>query len=55
MKSLRKTTFGYGKSNDLDHGKPPHNKSPSPDRYQIDTFVDSDKKHSKGSTCHIGR
>ena len=51
----RKTSFGYGKKTDLDHGKHRHNKSPSPDRYQIDTFVDSNKKHLRGSSCHIGR
>ena len=51
----RKTSFGYGKKTDLDYGKHRHNKSPSPDRYQIDSFVDSNKKHLRGSSCHIGR
>ena len=54
-KSMRKTSFGYGKKTDLDYGKHPHNKSPSPDKYQIDTFVDFNKTHQRGSSCHIGR
>lgn len=55
MKMTRKTTFGYGKNTDLDHGKHPHNKSPSPDHYKIDSFVQSNKEHARGSSCHIGR
>ena len=49
------TENGYGKKTDLDYGKHPHNKSPSPDKYQIDTFVDFNKTHQRGSSCHIGR
>lgn len=54
-KSMRKTSFGYGRKTDLDYGKHRHNKSPSPDRYKIDTFVDFNKTHQRGSSCHIGR
>ena len=54
-KMTRKTSFGYGRKTDLDYGKHRHNKSPSPDRYQIDSFVDTNKKHVRGSSCHIGR
>ncbi len=52
---MRKTSFGYGRKTDLDYGKHRHNKSPSPDRYKIDTFVDFNKTHQRGSSCHIGR
>jgi hypothetical protein len=54
-KSLRKTSFGFGKKTDLDYGKHRHNKSPPPDKYQIDSFVDFNKTHMRGSSCHIGR
>ncbi len=55
MKNMRKTTFGYGQITDLEYGKHPHNKSPSPDHYKIDSFVETNKGHNKGSSCHIGR
>ena len=52
---MRKTSFGYGKNTDLDYGKHRHNKSPSPDHYKIDTFVDTNITHNRGSSCHLGR
>jgi hypothetical protein len=55
MRMTRHTSFGYGKKTDLDTGKHPHNKSPSPDRYKIDSFVELDKTHQRGMTTHIGR
>jgi hypothetical protein len=54
-KSMRKTSFGFGKKTDLEYGKHRHNKSPSPDKYLIDSFVDFNKTHQRGSSCHIGR
>lgn len=51
----RATTNGYGKKTDLDYGKHPYNKSPSPDRYQIDSFADLNKTHKVGWTAAIGR
>lgn len=54
-KMTRKAAFGYGKNTDLDYGKHRHNKSPSPDRYKIDSFVDFNKTHNRGSSCHISR
>ena len=47
--------FGYGKNTDLDHGKHRHNITPSPDNYQIDSFVDTDSRHKRGMSTHIGR
>lgn len=47
--------FGFGKKTDLDVGKHPHNKSPSPDHYKIDAFVDTNKGHNIGWTTAIGR
>lgn len=52
---MRKTSFGFGRKTDLDYGKHRHNKSPSPDRYKIDSFVEFNKTHHRGSSCHIGR
>jgi hypothetical protein len=52
---MRKTSFGFGKKTDLEYGKHRHNKSPSPDKYLIDSFVDFNKTHQRGSSCHIGR
>lgn len=52
---MRKTSFGFGKKTDLDYGKHRHNHSPSPDNYKIDSFVESNKGHNKGSSCHLGR
>ena len=52
---MRKTSFGFGRKTDLDYGKHRHNKSPSPDRYKIDSFVEFNKTHLRGSSCHIGR
>jgi hypothetical protein len=52
---MRKTSFGFGKKTDLDYGKHRHNKSPSPDVYKIDSFVEFNKTHNRGSSCHIGR
>ena len=52
---MRKTSFGFGKKTDLDYGKHKHNKSPSPDKYMIDSFIDYNKNHQRGSSCHIGR
>ena len=47
--------FGYGKNTDLEQGKHPHNHTPSPDNYQIDSFVDTNRSHQKGMSAHIGR
>jgi hypothetical protein len=62
MKMTRNTStsilnkgFGYGKKTDLDVGKHPHNVTPSPDNYQIDSFVDTDTRHRRGMSTHIGR
>ena len=55
MKMTRKASFGYGKNTDLEHGKHRHNITPSPDNYQIDSFVEMNKSHSKGMNAHIGR
>ena len=55
MKMRRNTSFGYGKKTDLDVGKHRHNITPSPDNYQIDSFVDVNKSHNKGMSTHIGR
>lgn len=52
---MRKTAFGYGKKTDLDYGKHRHNKSPSPDIYKIHSFVEFNKTHNRGSSCHVGR
>lgn len=46
---------GYGKKSDLDYGKHRHNKSPSPDHYKIDSFVEANKTHKTGWTTAIGR
>jgi hypothetical protein len=35
----RKAGIGYGKKTDLDYGKHPHNEAPSPDKYNISSFV----------------
>ena len=55
MRMTRHTSFGYGKNTDLEHGKHRHNITPSPDNYQIDTFVDTNKSHKRGMSTHIGR
>ena len=47
--------FGYGKKTDLETGKHPHNLTPSPDNYQIDSFVETDTRHRRGMSTHIGR
>ena len=47
--------FGYGKKTDLDVGKHPHQITPSPDKYQTDTFVETNGRHKNGYTCAIGR
>ena len=39
VKYLFYIAFGYGKQNDLDIGKHPHNVNPSPDTYNLNTFV----------------
>ncbi len=47
--------FGYGKKTDLDVGKHPHNINPSPDTYNLNTFVDTNKLHKSGFNISIGR
>lgn len=36
----RKSGIGYGKKTDLDVGKHPHNETPSPDKYNLSSFVE---------------
>ena len=55
MRMSRKTSLGFGRKTDLDHGKHPHNKTPSPAAYNIDSFVDVNTSHERGSSVHIGR
>lgn len=54
-KSKRRTNFGFGKKTDLEYGKHRHNISPSPDAYDIKSFVDINKSHEKGTTAGKGR
>jgi hypothetical protein len=44
----RKAGIGFGKKTDLDVGKDPHNVAPSPDTYNLPTFVETNKLHEKG-------
>jgi hypothetical protein len=44
----RKAAIGYGKKTDLEYGKHPHNETPPPDQYNLDSFVDTNKKKQKG-------
>jgi hypothetical protein len=51
----RKTGMGMGKKTDLDHGKHPHQETPSPDAYNIQSFVEVNKIHQKGFTPRNSR
>ena len=51
----RKTGMGIGKKTDLDYGKNPHREAPSPDAYNIPTFVDTNKTYNKGFTPRNSR
>jgi hypothetical protein len=51
----RKAGMGKGKKTDLDYGKHPHQEAPSPDVYQIASFVDINKAHNKGFTPRNSR
>jgi hypothetical protein len=44
----RKAGIGYGKKTDLDYGKHPHNETPPPDRYQLNSFVETNEKMKRG-------
>ena len=46
----RKAGIGYGKKTDLDVGRHPHNIVPSPDTYNIASFVKTNKDHQVGFT-----
>lgn len=54
-KTNRKTSFGYGKKTDLDVGKNRHNIIPSPDTYNLNTFIQTNKLHNKGFSPGKGR
>ena len=47
--------FGYGKQNDLEFDKNPLHITPSPDTYNLSTFVDTNKLHQKGFTPRFSR
>ena len=47
--------FGYGKKTDLDIGKDRHNVAPSPDCYNLNTFIQTNKMHNKGPSPGKGR
>jgi len=51
----RKAAIGYGKKTDLDVGKDPHNIAPSPDTYNLKSFVETNEAHSKGFTPLVSR
>lgn len=51
----RKAGLGRGKKTDLDYGKHPHQVTPSPDTYKIDSFVETNKAHNKGFTPRYSR
>ena len=47
--------FGYGKQNDLEFDKNPHQYAPPPDTYNLPTFVETNQKHQKGFTPRQSR
>jgi hypothetical protein len=47
--------LGLGAKTNLEVGKNRHNITPSPDLYQIKSFVDINIKEKKGVNAHIGR
>jgi len=47
--------FGYGKKTDLDVGKDPHNIAPSPDTYDLASFVKTNQDHHVGFTPLFSR
>jgi hypothetical protein len=47
--------FGYGKKTDLNAGKNPEHVVPSPDAYNISSFVDINVKSKKGFTPRYSR
>lgn len=51
----RKAGIGKGKKTDLDFGKHPHQETPSPDAYSIQSFVELNKIHNKGFTPRCSR
>ncbi len=47
--------FGYGKKTDLEYGQHPFNVIPPATSYNINSFVDINKKKQKGFTPQYSR
>jgi hypothetical protein len=44
----RQAGIGYDRKTNLDVGKDPHNIAPSPDTYNLSSFVELNQTHKKG-------
>jgi len=51
----RKAGIGYDKKTNLGIGKHPHNIVPSPDTYNLSSFVEQNKAHKKGFSALYSR